>query len=270
MSKKLCGIYCIENLVNGKKYIGQSVDIMHRFYDHRSDLNANKHYNSHLQRAWNMYGEDNFIFYILEECDFDTLDDREKYYVKLFSANIPEFGYNKNSGGKGTTQELRIKLSNAAAKSVWTEERKRQLSIKMSGENNPFYGEIHTEASKRKIAENHIDISGANNPMYGQQHSEDTKNKISQNKKGQMPSQKALEKNRARIGEKHPRHRPIYCPELDRTFWGSTQVEQEGITKQSYVASVLRCRQKTAGKHPVTGEPLHWVYTSEYDSNIPM
>ena len=45
----ICGIYCIENLVNHKKYIGQSKDIFKRWRQHRSELNTNIHYNSHLQ-----------------------------------------------------------------------------------------------------------------------------------------------------------------------------------------------------------------------------
>ena len=268
MSTKICGIYCIENIVNDKKYIGQSVDIIHRFYEHKSDLNANKHYNTHLQNAWNKYGKDNFIFYVIEECVLNMLDEREKYYIKLFGSNMLEFGYNKNSGGKGITHELIEKLSCAATKNIWTNERKKQLSEKMAGENNPMYGKKHTEEAMTKIIASRFDMSGENNPMYGKHHSEETKNKISQAKKGQIPSQKTIESNKARTGLKHPRHKAIYCQELDRTFWGSTQVEQEGITKQSYVSAVLSGKQKTAGKHPDTGEPLHWIYANEQNCNV--
>jgi predicted GIY-YIG superfamily endonuclease len=37
--KKICGIYCIENLVNSKKYIGQSKDINRRWKEHKNQLN---------------------------------------------------------------------------------------------------------------------------------------------------------------------------------------------------------------------------------------
>ena len=39
----MCGIYKIENLINGKVYIGKSINIKKRFKDHISDsFNENK------------------------------------------------------------------------------------------------------------------------------------------------------------------------------------------------------------------------------------
>lgn len=47
----MVGIYKIENKVNGKVYIGQSIDIKIRWYNHRKELNGNRHHNEHLQNA---------------------------------------------------------------------------------------------------------------------------------------------------------------------------------------------------------------------------
>ena len=76
MKDVICGIYCIENKINRKKYIGQSVDIYDRWYQHKYELSNNRHHNNHLQNAWNKYGCENFDFYILEECDEYKLDER--------------------------------------------------------------------------------------------------------------------------------------------------------------------------------------------------
>ena len=95
----ICGIYCIENLINHKKYIGQSRDINRRFIVHKYNLKSNTHINSHLQSSWNIYGEQNFKFYIIEQCEKDYLDDKEKYYIQLYDSMAN--GYNLNAGGQG-------------------------------------------------------------------------------------------------------------------------------------------------------------------------
>ena len=103
MSKeKICGIYCIENLVNSKKYIGQSTDIIKRWYEHRRTLKLKQHDNIYLQRAWDKYGEDNFQFYIMTACEVEKLDELEIYFIDLFNTTNNECGYNMTIGGDGT------------------------------------------------------------------------------------------------------------------------------------------------------------------------
>ena len=94
-------------------------------------------------------------------------------------------------------------------------------------------------------------LSGPNNPMYGKHHSEDVRKKISE----------------ARIGvyanEKHPRIRSVYCVELDRVFWGAKEAEDVlGISRDN-ICSCCKGRLLSAGKHPNTGEKLHWVYLDD-------
>ena len=56
-----------------------------------------------------------------------------------------------------------------------------------------------------------------------------------------------------------PRCMPLYCPELDRLFeCGASQAEQEGIVGRTTIQGYLSGRRKSAGKHPITGEPLTW------------
>ena len=47
----MMGIYKITNIVNNKVYIGQSVDIKRRLYQHKKGLNNNKYHNLHFQNA---------------------------------------------------------------------------------------------------------------------------------------------------------------------------------------------------------------------------
>lgn len=52
IQEKSCGIYCIENTVNERKYIGLSRDIKRRWNEHTSKLNKHTHPNQYLQSAW--------------------------------------------------------------------------------------------------------------------------------------------------------------------------------------------------------------------------
>jgi group I intron endonuclease len=66
---KICGVYKITNMINGKIYIGSSNNIYNRWSQHKASLNAKTHNNIHLQNAWNLYGSQNFKFEIIENCD---------------------------------------------------------------------------------------------------------------------------------------------------------------------------------------------------------
>ena len=156
-----CGIYMIQNLVNGKMYIGQAVDIERRWRHHRSVLRGNDHDNKHLQRAWNKYGEDNFEFTIICECAESQLNTMEEYYIFELMSYDGRVGYNKTYGGEGCRP---------------TEETRRKQSEAHKGENHYMFGKHHSEETKEKMSES---LKGENNPMYGKHCSEETKSKLS-------------------------------------------------------------------------------------------
>lgn len=101
MNKKdIVGIYKIECIANNKVYIGQSINIKKRLYDHKTRLRKGTHKNKHLQNAWNKYGEDNFTFETLIQCDKDELDDKEIFYIEKYNSANVAYGFNKTFGGK--------------------------------------------------------------------------------------------------------------------------------------------------------------------------
>lgn len=120
MLEKIIGVYQIKNLINGKIYIGSSININSRWKEHIRFLNNNKHHSIHFQRAWNKYGEDSFEFKIIELVNnTDNLLDREQYYLDKFESYNRDNGYNiaKNSSapmtGRKFSEETLIKLSNS-------------------------------------------------------------------------------------------------------------------------------------------------------------
>lgn len=97
-----CGIYKVENIINHKCYIGQSVQIEKRFKQHKNNYdNKNERiYDSYFYRAIRKYGIDNFKFEILELCDQSELNDREAFWIKKFDSY--KNGYNETLGGDGS------------------------------------------------------------------------------------------------------------------------------------------------------------------------
>ena len=125
----MSGIYSITNLINGKRYIGQSTNIQQRFVQHRSNLKKGKGENPHSLNAWNRYGEDNFMFEILLLCDEEDLDKMEKKFIEQYNTTDREYGYNISDGGTSLhhfDDEFKQKLSEQAKRRFQDpEERKR-------------------------------------------------------------------------------------------------------------------------------------------------
>ena len=100
MSEKICGIYKITNLVNGKVYIGQSQDIYSRWKEHKYARNKRDCFA--LYGAFKKYGLDNFSFEIVECCPFEQLNEKEIYYISQYHSYVGDTksnGYNMTKGG---------------------------------------------------------------------------------------------------------------------------------------------------------------------------
>ncbi len=112
-------IYKIQNKLNNKIYIGSAIGHYKRKGQHFYLLRNNKHFNTHLQSSWNKYGEKNFIFEVLEFIkDLKELKEKEEEYIKKYTSNNPEIGFNHrvfcttNLGIKRSL-ESRLKQSNS-------------------------------------------------------------------------------------------------------------------------------------------------------------
>ena len=141
-------IYLTINKINGKKYIGQ-----HKGEPNDSYLGSG----TLLKRAIDKYGKENFEKEIICLCSSqEELDEKEKYYIKLYDAVNSEEFYNIAEGGLGGNPCLGLTKEQEL-------ERRNKISKAMSGEGNPNfgktfkkeehnrYGKLHTEDSKEKM-----------------------------------------------------------------------------------------------------------------------
>lgn len=113
-------IYKVENSVNNKCYVGQTITTLEtRFKKHRHTGNA-------LYNAIKKYGKDNFTIVEIERCiSKEHLDEREEYWIKKLNTLSPN-GYNLRTGGRG-----RFKVS---------EETRKRISEVKQGTKSPFKG----------------------------------------------------------------------------------------------------------------------------------
>lgn len=110
----MIGIYKITNIVNGKCYIGQSVNIKQRWKGHKKDafwVNGDN-YNYPLYRAIRKYGVENFSFEVLESCSIDELEQKEIEYINFYSSIVPK-GYNQVPGGNHVSVPLKLTAKEA-------------------------------------------------------------------------------------------------------------------------------------------------------------
>jgi group I intron endonuclease len=91
-----CGVYMIENGINGHYYIGSSADLEGRFLTHLKDLQKGVHHNLHLQHAYDKYGEAQFFFRVILFCE---PRERLRYEEALIKSWKPDYNIGWNGQG---------------------------------------------------------------------------------------------------------------------------------------------------------------------------
>ena len=154
LSEKAAYIYSVTNKVNGKMYIGVTVDPERR---KRSHFNHNIRTRSMLKNAIAKYGEESFDFQVLCMGTKAYCYMVESRFITAYNTRTPN-GYNICAGGRG--------------------------AIGLTGENNGMYGrtgELHPHYGKPGF-------------FAGSKHSEETKRKMSEAHKGRPRSEETRKK----------------------------------------------------------------------------
>lgn len=132
-------IYKIRNLVDGKVYVGQAIRFEKRKSRHLWELRAGRHSNDHLQRAWLLQGEAQFLFEVLKD-DVDPLHltREEQRFIDVYRASDPAFGYNKSpaaASNRGVKYSVasRLKMSIAQKGRTFTDDARRRIAASLTG-----------------------------------------------------------------------------------------------------------------------------------------
>ena len=264
--EKLWTVYMHTNKINGKKYIGITSQNppKRRWRDNGSGYKDNVHFWNAIKK----YGWDNFKHEILlQHEELEYAFKVEKCLIRHYKTNNRMYGYNLTTGGEGcsgivVSEETREKLRIINSGKTIPQETRDKISKANKGRKK--------SAKERQAISQRMSLRvGELNNHYGKPHSEESKRKISEsNKKAHANPEVKAKISKANKGKNHGNIIPLYCPELDQYFWGGQDVfEQYGIR---HVLEVRNKSNKTAGKHPDTGEKLHWIEVTieEYENYI--
>jgi group I intron endonuclease len=189
------GIYRIRNIRNGKLYIGSAVFIEQRWRNHKHALRLNKHHSLHLQASWNVYGENLFVFEIIEfVTDKTKLIEREQFWIDELKSSDKQFGYNvcKIAGsalGRKASEETKTKRSQAMKGHSVSIETRAKISKGNKGNKNCGSGKRKTVRTKEHAAAIGLANKGKKRStevlakmslsQIGRKHSEETIKKLS-------------------------------------------------------------------------------------------
>lgn len=176
------GIYTITNKANGKIYVGYSISMSRRMYQHKRSLRVREHSNPHLQSAYDCYGEDCFEFEVLEyHEEMSVLPSIENYWVNMLRSNDREYGYNIAC------------TSDRHEAYKWSDETRQKMMKRFSEGNHPAIGFKHSEETKKIWSEQ----------RRGRKFSDEAKAAMSMGQKLAYTDERREKISKARKGRKH-------------------------------------------------------------------
>lgn len=140
---RISGIYAIKNTLNGKFYVGSSLDVRRRWYDHRARLRRGTSAETKLLNSWKRHGTEAFVFMFLEQVQENRLLEREQFWAEVLRATDEHRGLNVLSPsqriyapsrlGRKHTDATKRKMSEAHLGKVFSIEHRINLSLSQKG-----------------------------------------------------------------------------------------------------------------------------------------
>lgn len=229
------GIYAIQHVESGKRYIGSAVNFTERWGSHRHHLRRGTHHSRHLQSAWNKYGEAAFAFTKLLVCAKEHLLMYEQRCIDGYDSFNRKFGYNAapTAGsclGMKHTEATKAKLRERNTGRVASAETRAKLSKVHLGRKMPeWFGEF-----VRKM-------------KTGTKHNEETRAKMRAARKNYRPSAATKERQSKKISaEAAARIRALYA---------AGGITQASIAKaydvgQDHISRIVNNKRRAFGDVP--------------------
>lgn len=246
MAEKQYYIYITTNLINNKKYIGQHYGAIDDNY-----LGSG----TYITQAIDKYGKENFIKEILEICNQETIDEREKYWIDYYNAVEDNMYYNLREGGSGGDG---WKSCNEWAK---RNPDKAQAIYQQNGKFIQQWVNTHPEEAQKNI-ETMLQASH----YYWQTHPEELQQqmKLVNQKKEEWqlanPEQYQQQIDNWRKKGPETNSKPIICLTTNQIFPSISAAARYFNIQQANISKVLNGERKSAGKHPETGKKLYWAW----------
>lgn len=208
---KVSGIYYCLCTANNKGYVGQTNNLHRRIVNnHIKDLKTNQHKNKSWQYSWNKYGEETFIWVILEECEHnEIMNDREQFWINELNTLEP-VGFNMTTGGDKnfTYSEEQIQK----LKDKWTEARR----IENGKRSKEYWNSLSKEEQKefgQKISDAFTDERKEKMSKYKKEFWENLSDE-----KRQAMREKHIANHHDCSGDKNSRAKTIRCIETGEIF----------------------------------------------------
>src|SRR5258708_3244963 len=198
------GIYKIICIPTKKIYIGSAVNLHRRENAHWYLLGLNKHTNPHLQNAWNKYGEQAFVFEVVELVLPLDPTNREQYWLNKLKpfgrkgfniardATAPTRGRPVNLGRKHTPEEIENMKSRKA--SLETRARKRQSALARGYSPEAVESMRQANLGRKKPKQSPEHIEKLRQTRLNRKHTPETKEKQRQSHLGRPKSPEHIEK----------------------------------------------------------------------------
>jgi group I intron endonuclease len=191
-------IYRITCTANKKFYIGSTVNKAQRWARHRRQLRDGTHPNKNLHASWTKYGEEAFVFEVLEIVDGPAaLFSAEQKYLDQHAGKDYCFNWSLYAGAP-----MRGKFGPEASNygRIFGPEMRARVSAAVSGEKHPNWGKQLPESTRQKIKEANV-----HNPWRGAKHTPEAIAKIAAASKGRLVSEETRAKRSAALkGRKIP------------------------------------------------------------------